>query len=142
MTKKWFLVLEASTICSTVLNFVWRIPFTFTDSFNVLSETAPTIFHGAVYRTTIQAESKVNKAKEEYVQYIDKYTRVRDDFEDKMSRSARMFQRHDENHLRTLGKLIASYAKYNEDSHALSAQVLYIFCLLCHIFHTGTTVAI
>uniref|UniRef100_A0A914VW21 F-BAR domain-containing protein n=1 Tax=Plectus sambesii TaxID=2011161 RepID=A0A914VW21_9BILA len=70
-----------------------------------------------------KAENKLNKAREEYKQYIEKYSKVRDDFEEKMVKSARAFQAQDHAHVSSMRKLLASFARHIEESHAAAAQV-------------------
>lgn len=43
--------------------------------------------------------NKLNKAHEEYRQYMDKYTQIRDIYEEKIIRAALSFQEHDKTHL-------------------------------------------
>lgn len=46
-----------------------------------------------------EARNKLNKAHEEYRQYMDKYGQVRDTFEERIVHAARAFQEHDRLHL-------------------------------------------
>ena len=71
----------------------------------------------------LQAEGKQTKSREEYKQYIEKYTKVRDEFEEKMVKSARAFQAQDHAHLNSMKKLIATYAKHVEECQSAASQV-------------------
>jgi hypothetical protein len=81
----------------------------------------------------VQVEAKMTRAREEYRQYVEKYSRVRDDFEDKMIKSARSFQSEDRTHMLTMKKMLADYAKHVDECNAAVSQVNHHKCN-CIIF--------
>lgn len=71
----------------------------------------------------LKAESKVTKSRDEYRAYIDKYGRVRDEFEEKMVKAAHAFQAHDQAFLQQMKAFLGSFARVADDTAAASSQV-------------------
>ncbi|KAL3102015.1 hypothetical protein niasHS_003424 [Heterodera schachtii] len=71
----------------------------------------------------LRARNKLNKAHEEYKQYMDKYSQIRDTFEERVSQAARSFQEHDRLHLLQMKSFFTQMAKCLENAHGANAQV-------------------
>uniref|UniRef100_A0A915AFU2 FCH domain only protein 2 n=1 Tax=Parascaris univalens TaxID=6257 RepID=A0A915AFU2_PARUN len=71
----------------------------------------------------LKAESKVTKSRDEYRAYVDKYGRVRDEFEEKMVKAAHAFQAHDQAFLQQMKAFLGSFARVADDTAAASSQV-------------------
>lgn len=76
-----------------------------------------------------QAENKLAKSRDEYKSYVEKYGRVRDDFEEKMIKATRLFQAHDEAYLLQMKAFLAIFARALNDSAAAASQVFFKFPL-------------
>uniref|UniRef100_A0A914HXW2 F-BAR domain-containing protein n=1 Tax=Globodera rostochiensis TaxID=31243 RepID=A0A914HXW2_GLORO len=74
-------------------------------------------------REYLKARNKLNKAHEEYRLYMEKYSQIRDTFEERISNAARSFQEHDRLHLLQMKKFFAQMAKCFETGHGSHAQV-------------------
>uniref|UniRef100_A0A183CCB8 F-BAR domain-containing protein n=1 Tax=Globodera pallida TaxID=36090 RepID=A0A183CCB8_GLOPA len=74
-------------------------------------------------REYLKARNKLNKAHEEYKLYMDKYSQIRDTFEERISNAARSFQEHDRLHLLQMKRFFAQLAKCFETGHGSHAQV-------------------
>lgn len=57
-----------------------------------------------------KAEQKLKKAQEEYKNFVDKYSTVKEDFESKMSVTCKNFQELEVNHLKHMKEFLNSYA--------------------------------
>lgn len=65
----------------------------------------------------------MTKSRDEYRAYIDKYGRVRDEFEEKMVKAAHAFQAHDQAFLQQMKAFLGSFARVADDTAAASSQV-------------------
>lgn len=68
-------------------------------------------------------KSKVGKAYEEYKSYVDKYSVVRDNFEQKMLKASKAFQAHDTAHLQQMKNFFTHLARSMDDAHSAVSQV-------------------
>ncbi|KAI6242960.1 FCH domain only protein 2 [Aphelenchoides fujianensis] len=71
----------------------------------------------------VKAKSKLVRAHEEYRTYVEKYAGVRDDFEQKMLKSAAAFQTHDSAFLQQFKQHFAHFARHLNDSQNAISQV-------------------
>lgn len=71
----------------------------------------------------MQAENKLNKSHDEYKGYVDKYGRVRADFEEKMIKATRLFQAHDQAFLVQMKAFMAVFARALDESASATSQV-------------------
>ncbi|VDD91389.1 unnamed protein product [Enterobius vermicularis] len=69
-----------------------------------------------------KVESKVVKSREEYRNYVEKYGRVRTEFEEKMVKAARAFQAHDHAFLQQMKNFFVSFAISLEDASIASSK--------------------
>uniref|UniRef100_A0A1I7YQY1 FCH domain only protein 2 n=1 Tax=Steinernema glaseri TaxID=37863 RepID=A0A1I7YQY1_9BILA len=70
-----------------------------------------------------KCEAKVIKARDEYKQYVEKHTKVRENFEDKMVKAMKTFQVHDEAHLIQVRNFFTHFTRSIEDGYKAAAQV-------------------
>ncbi|VDK48379.1 unnamed protein product [Anisakis simplex] len=71
----------------------------------------------------LKAESKLTKSREEYRSYVEKYGRVRDEFEDKMIKAAHAFQEHHHAFLQQMKTFLCSFARVADLNASASSQV-------------------
>lgn len=71
----------------------------------------------------LQAEVKKQKAREEYANYIGKYSKVTVDFESKLSESARMYQEHERTFIVRAQSLFTALAQATEAAATSQTQV-------------------
>ncbi|VDK61231.1 unnamed protein product [Onchocerca ochengi] len=74
-----------------------------------------------------KAENKLNKSHDEYKGYVDKYERVRADFEEKMIKATRLFQAHDEAFLLQMKAFMAIFARALDESASATSQVCALY---------------
>lgn len=71
----------------------------------------------------MQAENKLNKSHDEYKGYINKYGRVRADFEEKMIKATRLFQARDQAFLTQMKAFMGVFARALDESASAASQV-------------------
>ncbi|VIO94203.1 Uncharacterized protein BM_BM4483 [Brugia malayi] len=74
-----------------------------------------------------KAESKLNKSHDEYKGYVDKYGRIRADFEEKMIKATRLFQAHDQSFLLQMKTFMAIFARALDESASATSQVCALY---------------
>ncbi|EJW79790.1 hypothetical protein WUBG_09301, partial [Wuchereria bancrofti] len=74
-----------------------------------------------------KAESKLNKSHDEYKGYVDKYGRIRADFEEKMIKATRLFQAHDQAFLLQMKTFMAIFARALDESASATSQVCALY---------------
>ncbi|VDK67391.1 unnamed protein product [Litomosoides sigmodontis] len=74
-----------------------------------------------------KAENKLNKSHDEYKGYVDKYGRVRADFEEKMIKATRLFQAHDKAFLLQMKAFMAVFARALDESASATSQVCALY---------------
>ncbi|VBB25652.1 unnamed protein product [Acanthocheilonema viteae] len=74
-----------------------------------------------------KAENKLNKSYDEYKGYVDKYGRVRADFEEKMIKATRLFQAHDQAFLLQMKAFMAVFARALDESASATSQVCALY---------------
>ncbi|VDO24725.1 unnamed protein product [Onchocerca flexuosa] len=74
-----------------------------------------------------KAENKLNKSHDEYKGYVDKYERVRADFEEKMIKATRLFQAHDQAFLLQMKAFMAIFARALDESASATSQVCAVY---------------
>uniref|UniRef100_A0A0R3RTY1 MHD domain-containing protein n=1 Tax=Elaeophora elaphi TaxID=1147741 RepID=A0A0R3RTY1_9BILA len=74
-----------------------------------------------------KAENKLNKSHDEYKGYVDKYGRVRADFEEKMIKATRLFQAHDQAFLIQMKAFMAVFARALDESASATSQVCALY---------------
>ncbi|CAG9536854.1 unnamed protein product [Cercopithifilaria johnstoni] len=74
-----------------------------------------------------KAENKLNKSHDEYKGYVDKYGRVRADFEEKMIKATRLFQAHDQAFLLQMKTFMAVFARAMDESASATSQVCALY---------------
>lgn len=79
-----------------------------------------------------KAEARLGKACTEYKVLIEKYNKVKDDYEKKFCISCKNFQRLEEDHLKQMKDYLATYSYILESGHALVGQVYKEFQRNCH----------
>uniref|UniRef100_A0A158R608 FCH domain only protein 2 n=1 Tax=Syphacia muris TaxID=451379 RepID=A0A158R608_9BILA len=77
----------------------------------------------ALAKETAKAENKVLKSRDEYKSYVEKYERVRAEFEEKMVKATRAFQAHDHAFLQQMKNFFISFALSLEDATTASLKV-------------------
>lgn len=70
-----------------------------------------------------KAEGRVNKACTEYKNLIEKYRKVKEDFENKFCLSCQNFQKIEEEHVKQMKNYLTRYSEILESSHVLMGQV-------------------
>ncbi|KAF7635169.1 hypothetical protein Mgra_00005455 [Meloidogyne graminicola] len=70
----------------------------------------------------LQIKNKLNKSHIEYRQYMEKYAQIRDIFEEKILRAAKMFQEHDREHILQMKKFFLQLANCLETSYNFNAK--------------------
>lgn len=70
-----------------------------------------------------KAEQKLKKAQEDYKNFVDKYSSVKEDFEKKMSVTCKNFQELEVNHLLHMKEFLNSYAEVVEWTHEQMGKV-------------------
>ncbi|KAM3719262.1 F-BAR domain only protein [Dirofilaria immitis] len=74
-----------------------------------------------------KAENKLNKSHDEYKGYVDKYGRVRADFEEKMIKATRLFQAHDQAFLLQMKAFMAVFARSLDESASATSQACALY---------------
>lgn len=77
----------------------------------------------ALAKEITKAENKVMKSREEYRNYVEKYGRVRTEFEEKMVKAAHAFQAHDHAFLQQMKNFFVSFAVSLEDASSASSKI-------------------
>lgn len=70
-----------------------------------------------------KAEQKLKKAQEDYKNFVDKYSSVKEDFEKKMSVTCKNFQELEVSHLLHMKEFLNSYAEVVEWTHEQMGKV-------------------
>jgi phosphoheptose isomerase len=65
----------------------------------------------------------LNRAHEEYKLYVEKYSQVRDNFENKLQKAASIFQEHDQAFLKQFKTFLCTFARSLDDAQGAVSQV-------------------
>ncbi|KAI6184307.1 FCH domain only protein 2 [Aphelenchoides bicaudatus] len=87
------------------------------------SEMANLKQENANTKELLKVKNKLTKSHEEYKMYVNKYGQVRDNFVEKMQKSAVVFQENDTNFLNQYKTFLCSFARSLDDSQSAVSQV-------------------
>ncbi|VDN38918.1 unnamed protein product [Gongylonema pulchrum] len=113
-------VVDAVNLMQTTTTCLQKSKETYAQRVNELERLKK---ENATAKDVAKAENKLAKSRDEYRSYVEKYGRVRDNFEEKMIKATQLFQAHDQAYLQQMKAFLALFAHAVHDSASTASQV-------------------
>ncbi|EFO25465.2 hypothetical protein LOAG_03024 [Loa loa] len=117
-------VVDAVNLMQTTTTCLQKSKETYAQRVNELERLKK---ENATPKDVSKAENKLNKSRDEYKNYVDKYGRVRANFEEKMLKATRLFQAHDQAFLFQMKAFMAAFARTLDESASATSQVCTLY---------------